>query len=219
VTDYALLRSLAPDERQRVLAAARRRIFARDDVIFWAGDPGDAVHLLKSGHVAVQVTTPRGDVATVRILGPGEHFGELALVAPAPRAATMRALDAVETLVVSHADFEVLRRDPAIEQSFVEALASEIRRMSGVLTDALYLPARDVLWKRLAGIEAVFATGADETELPLTQSTIASVAGVSRQTASKFFDAAESSGVIRRDAKGRVTVVDRPALHARADSR
>ncbi|MGZ6950478.1 MAG: Crp/Fnr family transcriptional regulator [Acidimicrobiia bacterium] len=219
MTEFAILSSLDAVDRQRVLAAARRRKFARDDVIFWAGDPGDSLHLIAAGHVAVQITTPRCDVATVRILGPGQHFGELALVAPAPRSATMRALDPVETLVVTFAEFQALRADPEIERIFVEALAVEIRRLSAVLTDALYLPAVDLLWKRLAGIEAVFATSAAETELPLTQSTIATVAGVSRQTASKFFDQAESCGVIRRDPRGRVTVVDREALHARARSR
>lgn len=219
MTEYTILASLAPAERQRVLAAARRRTFARDEVIFWEGDPGDSLHLIASGHVAVQNTTPRGDVATVRIVGPGTHFGELALVAPAPRSATLRALDRVETLVVTFDVFDRLRTDPQIERVLVEALAMEVRRLSIVLTDALYLSATDVLWKRLAEIEATFATAGAETELPLTQSTIATVAGVSRQTASKFFDDAERRGVIRRDGRGRVTVVDRDALHERAAAR
>ena len=47
--------------------------------------------------------------------------------------------------------------------------------------------------------------------LPLSQGMIATLAGVTRQTANKFFDAAEAKGVIRRDARGRITVVDRAA--------
>ena len=114
--DFFLLAPLAPTDRQRVLTAARLRRFDRDAVIFWAGEPGNSLHLIASGHVAAQVTTPRGDIATVRILGPGEHFGELALVSPGPRSATMRALDPVETLVLGFEDFQRLREDPAIEQ-------------------------------------------------------------------------------------------------------
>ncbi|MFV0308828.1 MAG: cyclic nucleotide-binding domain-containing protein [Desertimonas sp.] len=52
------------------VTAARRR-FRRGEVVFHEGDPGDTVHLVDKGHVAVRVTTPVGDVATVRVVGPG----------------------------------------------------------------------------------------------------------------------------------------------------
>jgi CRP-like cAMP-binding protein len=77
----------------------------------------------------------------------------------------------------------------------------------------------DHLWKRLAAVETIFADGGDETALPLTQAMLATLAGVTRQTANKFFDEAEATGVIRRDQRGRVVVVDRAALHARAETR
>jgi CRP/FNR family cyclic AMP-dependent transcriptional regulator len=217
--EYHLLAPLAPESRQRVLAAAHRRRFDRDATVFWVGDPGDSVYFVASGHVAAQITTPRGDVATVRIIGPGEHFGELAIVSPGPRSTTIRALTPAETLVIGHDDFARLREDPEIERVFVEALANEIRRLAGVLADALYLTASDNLWKRLAAVETLFAGASGETELPLTQSMLATLAGVTRQTANKFLDDVESRGVIRRDARGRVTVVDRAALHASAGSR
>ncbi len=214
--EYALLAPLTPPDRQRVLAAAQRRRFPREAAVFWAGDAGDSLHLVASGHVAAQITTPRGDVATVRILGPGEHFGELAMVSAGPRSATMIALSPVETLVIGFDDFAELRKDPNIERVFVEALAAEIRRLAGALTDALYLTSSDHLWKRLAAVEAVFAGADEETVLPLSQSMLATLAGVTRQTANKFLDEAERRGVIRRDTRGRVTVVDRAALHDRA---
>lgn len=213
---YDLLEPLAEPERRQVLAAAHRRRFARDEVVFWAGDPGDSVHLLAAGHVAVQVTTPRGDVATLRVLGPGEHFGELAIVSPGPRSATVRALDEVSTLVLHHADFQELRRVASIEDVLVTALAMEVRRLAGALTDALYLPAADHLWKRLAAVESIFAGESDVTVLPVTQSMLASLAGVTRQTANRFLEEAEAEGVVRRDRRGHLTVVDRAALARRA---
>lgn len=216
---YGLLEPLSEPERRRILASARRRRFARDDVLFWAGDPGDSLHLVASGHVAAQITTPRGDVATVRILGPGEHFGELAVVSPGPRSATVRALDAVETLVLHHDDFHALLQSPSMKDALVTALALEVRRLAQALTDALYLPAGDHLWKRLAAVEAAFADSGAETVLPVSQTMLATLAGVSRQTANKFFDDAEAAGVIRRDPRGRITVVDRPGLRARASFR
>ena len=49
------------------------------------GDPGDTLHLIAKGHVAVRIATPLGDTALLRVLGEGQYFGELAVVAPAPR--------------------------------------------------------------------------------------------------------------------------------------
>jgi CRP/FNR family cyclic AMP-dependent transcriptional regulator len=217
--EFGLLAPLDAPDRQRVLKAARRRKFTRDAVVFWAGDPGDSIHLIASGHVAVQINTMRGDVATLRVLGPGEHFGELALVSPGPRSATMRALSPLETLVIGFDDFAVLRQDPAIEQVFVTALATEIRRLAGSLTDALYLTSSDHLWKRLAAVDGVLGGDADAIDLPLTQSMLATLAGVTRQTVNKFLEEAEALGIVRRDARGKVTIVDRDALQDRASNR
>ena len=74
------------DEQARAfLALARRRRFKRGEVVFHEGDPGDTLRLVDRGHLAVRVTTPLGDTATLRVLGPGDYFGELAVVSPAPR--------------------------------------------------------------------------------------------------------------------------------------
>ncbi len=131
----------------------------------------------------------------------------------------MRALTPLETLVVGFDDFATLRRDPAIENVFVQALAAEIRRLANALTDALYLTASDHLWKRLATVEAAFAGTGEPTVLPMTQSMFATLAGVTRQTANKFLDEAESLGVVRRDARGTLTITDRAALQERARRR
>ncbi len=56
------------------------------------------MHLVERGHVAMKITTPRGDVATLLVSGPGSYFGELALLSDSPRRnATVIALDATET--------------------------------------------------------------------------------------------------------------------------
>src|SRR3712207_4700128 len=78
--EWALLQHLAPEERRRLLAAGRSHHFARREVIFHEGDPGDSLHLVQRGHVAIRVTTPLGDVATFTVVGPGQTFGELALL-------------------------------------------------------------------------------------------------------------------------------------------
>src|SRR5947208_2544738 len=82
----------------------------------------------------------RVDIATLVILGPGEYFGEMAIVSPAPRNATVVALEPVETLALHRDEFNELRRQHRwIESFLVEALAEELRRSSLRLLEALYV--------------------------------------------------------------------------------
>ena len=104
-----LLDLLGEQERRAVIAAARRRKFARNEVVFHDGDPGDTLHLIVKGHFAIRITTPLGDTATLRVVGPGDHFGELAVLAPAARTGTVIALDSAETLGVHRDVLEAMR--------------------------------------------------------------------------------------------------------------
>jgi CRP-like cAMP-binding protein len=138
---WSLLDKLPEDDARAVLVAARRRRFARNEVVFHEGDPGDTVHLVDRGRVAVRVTSPLGDAVTLRILGPGAIFGELAVLSPAPRNATVVAVERTETLALHRDRFEQLRREhPDVDRILLEALITEVRRLSTQLLEALHAP-------------------------------------------------------------------------------
>ena len=73
---------------ERVAAGMRTRRFRRGEVIFHAGDPGDALFIIVSGEVKIAVPSETGDEAILATLGAGDVFGELALLDGAPRSAT-----------------------------------------------------------------------------------------------------------------------------------
>jgi hypothetical protein len=77
----------------------RSRIEAQTDV-FRAGEPGDDFYVIESGRVAVI-----DDGQEIRRLGPGEAFGEIALLRAVPRTATVRALEVTELAALSGPDF------------------------------------------------------------------------------------------------------------------
>ena len=214
--EWPILDVLSDDERQSFLRACRRRRFARNEVIFHEGDPGDTLHLIARGHVAIRSTTPLGDVATLRVLEPGEFFGELAVVSPAARNASAISVDTVETLAVHRNEFDDLRqRHPRVDRLLVEALTTEIRRLSIQLLDALYVPVERRVWRRLSELARVFGDDGDEPIVPLTQADLAQVVGTTRPTVNRLLREGEAAGVIRIT-RGRVQIVDAEALARRA---
>jgi CRP-like cAMP-binding protein len=214
--DWAILNVLSDDERRAVLAVARRRKFDRNEVIFHEGDPGDTLHLVSQGHVALRVTTPLGDTATVRIVKAGEFFGELAVVSPGPRNATAVALEGAETRSLHRTDFEgVIATHPTVERVLVDALVSEVRRLATQLLDALYVPVEKRVWRRLVDLVELFGDGTGDTVIPLTQEDIAQVVGTTRPTVNRLLREGEEAGVLRI-ARGRIEVVDAGALQRRA---
>ena len=72
--DTSLFENLPEPELRQVVAAARRRVFKRNEVVFHGGDPADTLHLIVRGRFASRVTTQTGDMVTVAVQGPGEAF-------------------------------------------------------------------------------------------------------------------------------------------------
>jgi CRP-like cAMP-binding protein len=104
--DFPILNGLEESLRRQVLAAARLRRFARGEIVFHEGDPGDTFHLIAKGRFAVRVSTELGETATLAVLGRGDFFGELALLGEHPRTATVAALEAAETMALHRESFD-----------------------------------------------------------------------------------------------------------------
>lgn len=213
---WPLLKDMPRDEVVRVLSAARRRSFSRHEVIFHEGDHGDALHLIDSGKVAVKVTTPTGDVATLLILGPGEFFGELALLdSNTPRTATVTAIEAARTLSIARTDFDQIRAShPQVTEVLVRILAEKVKRYTNQLMEALYVPADLRVLRRVLELADAYAASGIST-IPLTQQDLAGLAGTSRATVNRVLREEMAKGNIRIT-RGRTTVVDREAIEKRA---
>ena len=216
---WTFLEGVPEEDRRRLLSATHRRRFARREVLFHEGDPGDTVHLLDRGRVAVRITTPLGDVATLRVRSPGEVIGELALLdSAARRTATVVALERVETLALHRDQFlEVRRRHPSVDAFLVNVLAEEIRRLSGLLVEALHVPVDTRVLRRLVALDAAYRDPESEgpTEVPLTQEDLASLAGTSRATVNRVVGEAEQAGLVERR-RGRIIVLQPEELARRS---
>ncbi len=216
--EHRLLVGLTDDDRRTVLARMSRRSFRRHDTLFHEGDPGDSLHLIEKGRVAIRMVTRDGDVATLAVLGRGDSFGEQALLGPmAARTASAVALEAVETRVLHRNDFEELRRTHvSVERLMVDLLAEQVRRLSAQLIDALYLPVEQRVVRRLAAVAALYATDDGLTvEVPLRQEDLASLVGTTRPTTNRVLQQLQDDELVSLQ-RGRLVVLDLDALERRA---
>lgn len=217
--DWPLLRSLSEEDRRQVLSAARRRRFTRREVLFHEGDPGDTLHLIDKGRVAIRITTPLGDAATVGVLGRGDVVGEMAILEEGGRrGATVMALEATETLSVDRGAFlELRRRYPGVDLFIFDVLMANIRRVNVQLMEALFVPVDRRVVRRLLSLADIYAQRdqIDCVEVALTQDDLASLAGTSRATVNRVLRQAEEAGAVSLS-RGRIRVTDRALLSKRA---
>jgi CRP/FNR family transcriptional regulator, cyclic AMP receptor protein len=215
--DWKLLGALTTDEQRIVISQTQRRRYRRAEVIFHEGDPGEALHLIAKGHVAIRNSTPLGDVVTLAVVGPGDFFGELVIVSPhGARAATAVALDPTETLTLHREQLDALRHEhPAVDRFFLEVMARQLRRTSLLLSDALYLSAGKRVLRRLLEVADTYGDAAPATLIPLTQEDLAGLAGTTRPSANKALREAQDAGLLTIT-RGQIRILDMDGLARRA---
>jgi flavin reductase (DIM6/NTAB) family NADH-FMN oxidoreductase RutF len=118
-----LFASLAPELIEPILAAGTQRSYEKGDVIVREGDPGDELFVILEGTVRVE----RGGRA-LKTFGPGEFFGEVAVLDGRPRSADVVAQGAATCLSLPRDVLrEVLQREPAAAWAMLETLATRLR--------------------------------------------------------------------------------------------
>ena len=204
----SLLDSLAGPERDAVIARLRPRHYKRGQAVFNEGDRGDCLHLVQSGRLDVQVTTAKGQTITLRVVQPGEFFGELALVHPDRlRTGRVRALEPASTLALYRHDFdEVRRHHPGVDRFLVTALAERVIQTRKLVVDLL-LPPEVRVWRRIEALAAAY--GAEP--IRMSQDDLAHAAGTVRQTVNRVLRRGKRDHVLALQ-RGAIQVLDHEAV-------
>jgi CRP-like cAMP-binding protein len=214
--EWPLLADLPAADVRQLLSIARRRTFEKGEVVLHRDDPADSLHLIVRGRFAARVDTPLGDTVLFDVLGPGQAFGELALLLPGERrSATVSALEDGETRSVYRDDFTRLQRShPAVKDVLLRLLAEQLRRMSDRVAEAHYVDADTRVRRRLVELSRVYSSGDESAVVPLTQEDMAAMAGTSRATVNRVLREEARRGSVAL-ARGRVTVLEPEELERR----
>src|SRR4249919_984258 len=119
-----LFKGLSPEDADQILGAGERGSYPAGSAIFNQGDPGDAMFVISSGEARVDVG------GRFHILHAGDFFGEMALLAPGPRMATITAEGDVETVRIPAEAFErFVLEHPAVAMAMMKRLVIRLREV------------------------------------------------------------------------------------------
>lgn len=123
-----LLNGLPHGELEAIAGRLRVEKRAAGDEVIKQGATGSSAYLIVSGRCDVRRKTPRGS-RRLNVLGPGDFFGELAIVAPGPRSASVLAQEPVVLFVLTAYEFQsALRASKAMGLHLVKVLAERLQQ-------------------------------------------------------------------------------------------
>jgi len=168
-------------------------------VICHAGDPGDALHFVERGHLAVRGTLATGETATFSVLSPGDYFGELALLRPDHRrTATVFALEPSRTLSVAGSAFAALcSAEPRFERVISTLLADRVEALSERLLETMYESLDRRVFRRLVELAATYHDGGGGAVIPLSQAQLADLVGATRPSVNQVLQRLADQGTVR----------------------
>jgi CRP/FNR family transcriptional regulator, cyclic AMP receptor protein len=211
-----LFQGFGPRELDALVPAARPVTVAARQEVFHKGDAGSQLYVVIDGRLKAVTTSPEGDDVVFNVMGPGEVFGELALLSESPRSATVRAIEQCDLLVLDRRDFlAFLKRSPDVAVRMLTVLAERVLRVSEFVEDVQFLNLPVRLAKKLVLFAGRFGRdaegGAVKIDLKLSQEEWGDLVGTTRESINKQMRAWGDEGLIRIDA-GYVTLLQPEAI-------
>jgi len=209
-----LFADLEEGELERFSQVAVPRSFPAATRVFHEGDSSDACYIVSEGSFRVTREHSDGRAITLATLGPGEIFGELAMLDGDRRSASAESITDGTLLALPANDVRnLLSRNPEIALKLVAGLVRRLRAANMRLSRQSF----QTVPSRVAGILAQLSRdgqepGVDgdgemsEVTIRMNQTDLAQLAGTSRESVSRFLAELERAGVVR-SGRGRVTVL------------
>ena len=187
---FVLFAELDDRELASVAAVAKTRRYAKDDVIFHADENGDVFFLIRDGHVKVTMISPEGKEIILSMLGPGDFFGEMALLDDEPRSATVIATEPLEVVTIFRNDFlAILNENFPITRKVLAELSRRLRSASNRIESLATMDVYGRLARFFLDLAREQGKKLDNGYVAVTRPThqsIANMIGTSRETVSRL---------------------------------
>jgi CRP/FNR family transcriptional regulator, cyclic AMP receptor protein len=198
-----IFQGLSEEELAHLSGLAERRVYKPRETIVEKGAPANEFFVLLRGRAKVGTPGADGSHAAVNVMGPGEVFGEIAILDGQPRSATVTTLEECEMAVVDKAAFNnLLSASPSMAVKLLNVLARRVRELTTRIEDRAFLdvPARlakQLLW--LAGKHGIERGPAVRIDLKLSQQELGDLVGATRESVNKQLREWTRSGILKQE--------------------
>ncbi|MET0277580.1 MAG: Crp/Fnr family transcriptional regulator [Pseudorhodoplanes sp.] len=183
--DHPIFGVLGDDILQQLRSHALQKTVAKGTTIFSKGETGSSLFAVLEGQVKVVSFSAQGKNAVFNILGPGDIFGEIALLDGGERTADVTTISDCKLLVIERRDFlPLVHSRPDVAQRLIEVLCMRLRNTSRQVEEVMFLELPAKLANTLLRLNAA-ALAEGKNKIALTQSEIAQVIGASRESTNK----------------------------------
>jgi CRP-like cAMP-binding protein len=212
-----LFRDLGPGELQAVGRAAQQREVEVGQLFFRQGALADFVYVLHLGRVKLTQATPEGHQVVLRIMGPGEMFGPMAVLDGQPYPVSAQAVRWCQAFAWNGKSMAALMEDhPRIALNALSDLTVQLRdlqeryrelateRVEGRVAHALLRLAGQAGWKTEDGVLI---------DMPLSRQDLAEMTGTTLYTVSRMLNGWQRDGLLDIG-RQRVSILDSDGLMA-----
>jgi CRP/FNR family transcriptional regulator, cyclic AMP receptor protein len=209
---------LEPEALDQLCRYAKHTTLKRGATIVSKGDPGNNLIVVISGTVKISITSPDGRSAILNLIGPGEIFGEVALLDGRARTADATANTNCEIYVIDRRDFiPFVRSQPALAMKLIELLCARLRWTSDQVEEVILqnLPGR--LASALLRLTEKHKLAPAGRTIAITQQEISEMVGMTRESINKQLRAWAARSWVRLE-HGAIVVLNEAMLRELAEA-
>jgi len=193
----SLFSGLKENERQLIIQAAIKKVYAKNTIILSEGDTTDSLYMVCSGKVKVSIIDEYGKEIILAILGAGEYFGEMtAMVEGTSRSACVMTREPCELMILQKEDFrKIVKSNPDIVFSLLLKSMERLREANKKIESLALLD----VYGRVARLFTKLGrpdNGVQVIDEKLTHQDIASMVGSSREMVSRVMKELTAGGYI-----------------------
>src|SRR3954468_16835618 len=200
---------LGADELQRISGLCHTLHLAAGEVLFQKGDNGDALFGVRRGQIRIETGTSDGSRLTLNFHGPGDLFGEVAVLDGQRRTADAAAGEETELFVLRRDDFFAsLEREPRLAVKLIILLCQRIRWMSERMEESVLQPLPVRLARRLCALATDFVS-----EGHISQEQLGVFVGAARESVNRQLQQWRKDGILDLQ-RGRILLLNMSRLTA-----
>lgn len=207
VDKISLFDSLTLEQKNLILSKSVHKNYAKGELVFSPGDPGDNLYIINSGEVKIYKLSNQGKEQIIHILKAKDFLGEHALFNNKPLQNTAEALKVTNICILKGADIrELILTHPEMGLKILEQYAKKnVQALDMIESIGLY----DVE-QRIAKyiLDLSRENDSHEIKLPFSKGTLANIIGTTQETLSRKLSSLQDEGIISLQGQRNITILD-----------